>query len=153
MKKDSKRLKIILIVISIIAIVLLIITNNKNKSVDQSEKEVQKEEFIDILDDGTKLNTSEQLQKMKTLEGLDIMELQLTEKDNQTVLIGTITNNLTTQLGGYLADITILDEQGSEMTTIQTYIPPLTSGQSTKLKVTIESDYANAYDVTIAKAK
>ena len=153
MRKNSKRLTIILIVITIIVVVLLIITDNKNKSIDQSEKEIQKEEFIDILDDGTKLNTSDQLQKMRTLEGLDIMELQLTEKDNQTVLIGIITNNLTTQLGGYLADITLLDKQGNEMTTTQTYIPPLTSGQSTKLKVTIESDYANAYDVTIANAE
>ncbi len=158
MKKNEKRMILILVIITIIAIIALVMMNNGKKekqvaSTDAPEQEVPKEEFVDVLEDGTKLNKSEQLQKAKKLEGLDITDFQLTENNNQTVLLGTITNNTNTKQGGYVADITILDKQGKKMITVQNYIGPLEPGQSTQLNTSLNLDYANAYDFTIAKAK
>ena len=158
MKKNEKRMILVLVIITIIAIIALVIMNKGKKetptnSNSTTEQSAPKEEFVDVLEDGTKLNKSEQLKKAKKLEGLDITDFQLTESDNQTVLLGTITNNTTTQQGGYVADITILNKQGKEMVTVKSYIAPLEPGQSTQLNTSMTLDYANAYDFTITKAK
>ena len=111
----------------------------------------EKEKFVTILEDGTKLNISSKLHETKDFEGMEIMNLQLTENNNTTLLLGEITNTSPNVQGGYLVNIVIIDEQGNEMTTIEAYIKELNPGQSTQLSSKTTLDYANAYDISISR--
>ena len=73
MKKKEKRGLLILIIIAIAIITILaIITNRKGKEVNNDATEENKvvEEFVQVLEDGTKLNTSTKLSETKIVNGL-----------------------------------------------------------------------------------
>lgn len=150
MKKEEKVGIGILICIIILATVILIVKNNKNENVEKGNI-IEKEKFVTILEDGTKLNISSKLHETKDFEGMEIMNLQLTENNNTTLLLGEITNTSPNVQGGYLVNIVIIDEQGNEMTTIEAYIKELNPGQSTQLSSKTTLDYANAYDISISR--
>ena len=158
MKKNEKILIGVLVLITVIVIIVALVnrnkgeennTNNMNTTVDQSNE--NEEEFVNTLADGTKLNTSEELHKTKTFDGMEISDFQLTENGNVTLLLGTITNTSNVEKGGYPVDIKVLDKEGKEIITIGAYISKLQPGQSTQLNTSATFDYANAYDFEITK--
>ena len=155
MKKKEKRMIGIIILIGIIIIAILMIISNikkqKNNNETASEENVVTEEFVDVLDDGTKLNTSDKLHETKEFDGMQISNFQLTENNNVTLLLGTITNVSDSTKGGYPVNITILDKEGNEIVTVGGYIQELSAGESTQLNTSATFDYANAYDFTITK--
>lgn len=152
MKKEEKRMILIIILVGVIIIGgLLIFRNGKNKDKEQPQENIVKEEFVEVLGDGTRLNTSDKLSQTKTIDGLEITNFQLTEKNNVTVLLGTITNKTSVVKGDYAVDIKILDKQGNEIVTVGGYIGKLQPGQSTQLNSSATFDYANAYDFEITK--
>ena len=149
MKSNEKILIIGLLVVLVIVILISIIVN-KNK--DEIEKNnIIDEEFVEILDDGTKLNTSNRLKEAKMIDGMEITDFQLTESNNVTLLLGTITNKSDEVKGDYPVSIKILDKQGNEIITVGGYIGELQPGQSTQLNCSATFDYANAYDFEITK--
>ena len=77
--------------------------------------------------------------------------MQLTEKENVTVLLGTITNNTEETRGGYPVDIKIIDKEGNEIITVGGYIGEIKPGESMQLNSSATFDYANAYDFEIMK--
>ena len=155
MKKKEKRMIGIIILIGIIIIAILMIISNikkqKNNNETASEENVVTEEFVDVLDDGTKLNTSDKLHETKEFDGMQISNFQLTENNNVTLLLGTITNVSDSTKGGYPVNITILDKEGNEIVTVGGYIQELSAGESAQLNTSATFDYANAYDFTITK--
>lgn len=158
MKKKEKRMIAILIAITVVVIIIGIVMgiNNSKKAKQETEgagagENVVVEEFVQVLDDGTKLNTSSKLQETKTIDGMEVSNFQLTEKDNETLLLGTVTNVSSETRGGYPVDIKIVDKEGNEIGTIGGLIPELEPGQSTDLISSSTLDYANAYDFTITK--
>lgn len=150
MKKNEKNIIFILIVITIVVIIIAFVRNN-NKIENETKGNEVEEKYVDILEDGTKLNNSKQLQKEKKIDGLDITNLQLTEKDNLTVLLGTITNNTGETKGDYFVNIKILDENGNEIETVTGYIGEIKAGGTSQLNCGVTADYANAYDFEITK--
>ena len=106
---------------------------------------------MNILEDGTKYNTSEKLQETKKIEGIEISDMQLTQKDNVTLLLGTITNTSDTTQGGYPVAIKVMDKDGNEITTIVAYIGTLEPGKTTQLNTSKTIDCVNAYDLSITK--
>ena len=104
-----------------------------------------------MLSDGTKLNTSDKLHETKTFDGMEISDFQLTENDNVTLLLGTVTNTSSTTKGGYPVSLIIKDKEGNEIITIAAYISELDPGESTQLSTSATFDYANAYDFEIVK--
>lgn len=156
MGKSEKRLIVILAIITVVVIVIaIVVSNNKNtenrttKIIDTPSQE--EEEFVSQLDDGTRLNTSDKLHETKTIDGMEITDFQLTEKDNVTLLLGTVTNTSSTTQGGYPVDVKIVDQQGNEIITIVAYIGSLEPGESTQFNTSATFDYANAYDFSITK--
>ena len=82
---------------------------------------------------------------------MEITDFQLTEKDNVTLLLGTITNTSNEKKGGYPVNIKVVDKQGNEIITVAAFFGELEPGQSTQLSTSATFDYANAYDFSITK--
>ena len=154
MKDSEKKMIIILIIVSIVIIgAITLFTRNRGRNQNQAEENATntpEEEFVNVLDDGTKLNNSESLLKTKVVDGLEISDLQLTERGNKTILLGTVKNTSGTAYTGVLS-IKLVDKTGQEMTTLTAYIEGLKPEESTELNVSTTLDYADAYDFVVSK--
>ena len=155
MSKDTKGALIIIGVAIIITVGIFFITRGRGKKeeveVGTKEENIVEEEFVNVLSDGTKLNTSDKLQEKKKVGGLEVSKFQLTEQGNSTILLGTITNTSSTEQGGYDVEIVVVDKTGKELGRIPAYIKKLQPGESTQLNTGITGDYANAYNFSINK--
>lgn len=151
MKTKEKKLIGILVIIIIIAVIALIIIKTRKKEEDITTNNQIEEEFVDVLEDGTKLNKSDKLHETKKFDGLKITNFQLTQKDNVTVLLGTITNETQQTKGGYPVKIKIVDKNENEIITVGGFIGELKPGESMQLNSSATFDYANAYDFEITK--
>lgn len=151
MKKNEKRMIGILLIITVIVIIVAIVLGNSKKDQVKENEDNKPEEFVNVLEDGTRLNKSDKLHETKTFDGMEITNFQLTEKDNVSLLLGTITNTSSETKGGYPIEIKILDKQGNEIITVDAFIGELKAGASTQLSTSATFDYANAYDFSINK--
>ena len=80
---------IVAITIILIVVVSFIVMNNSKKEDEENEEE---NNMSYKLEDGTRLNVSDKLSEAKEFEGMEISDIQITEKDNLTVLLAKITN-------------------------------------------------------------
>ena len=158
MSKKEKQVIGVLIGIAVVAIIVVLIASGKNKEDENianneivESNTVEEEKYVEVLENGTKLNTSEKLKETKEIDGMEISNMQLTEEGNITKLLGTITNNSNTTKGNYEINIKLIDENGKELTTLVGYIGELEPGESTQLSTSTTFDYANTYDVEITK--
>lgn len=158
MKSEEKRMIGVLILITVIVIIVgIVMSINKGKEENKGNNAVVEEqgdtaeEFVQVMEDGTKLNISNKLKETKTIDGLEIGNLQLTTTGNVSVILGTVTNNTDSARGGYPIDLTILDKEGNKIIAIGAYIKELQPGQSTEFYTSATFDFANAYDFTITK--
>ena len=152
MKKKEKRMILILLVVLIVAIIAFVINKNSNKNKENentAEENNTTEEFVQVLEDGTKLNTSEQLSKIKQVGNYKFENMQLTEQGSQTVLLADVTNTGSTATDIQLVDVTLLDKEGKEIVTVGGIISPLQPGASTQFNSSMTLDYANTYDFKI----
>ena len=151
MKKKEKRL--ILILIAILVVVLIIGLFIKENGVQSQQNTITDEKFVQVLEDGTKLNKSSKFNETKNIDGIEISNIQFTYKDGQTVLLANATNNTGKAVDITLLDIKLLDEQGNEIVTVGGIISPMQVGETTQLNASMTMDYANAYDVEITLKK
>ena len=156
MKKKEKRMLLILLVILVIAIVIFVVNknlkkeNNSNGNENTTQQEnTETEEFVQVLEDGTKLNTSTELNKEKQVENYKFENMQLTTQDNQTVLLADVTNTGSSKTDIQLVDITLLDKDGKEIITVGGIISQLDPGEKTQFNTSMTLDYANTYDFKI----
>ena len=152
MKEKEKRGLLILILVAIAIITTLaIITNRKGKEVNSVTTEENKvvEEFVQVLEDGTKLNTSTKLSETKIVDGLKIGNIQLTMQNGQSVLLADAENDTGKDIDIMLLDIILLDKNGNELTTIAGIVGDLKAGEKQQLNSSVTSDYANAYDFKV----
>lgn len=155
--KKSKKWWIFIIVCIIIIIALLIYKGNKNKTTEQngdtgSEKQMQNE-YTTIQEDGTKVNTSSKLSETKILEGLEISNIKLTEKDNATEIIADIKNTTNKEVEGFYTLMTFLDKDGKTIVQITGYIPTIEANGKGTLNTKSGDKFSNAYDIKIVKAE
>lgn len=151
MKKNEKRMILILLIVLVIAIVLFAIsknTNNEEKNITENVAEENNivEEHVQILEDGTKLNISEQLKKEKQVGVYKFENIQLTEQDSQTVLLADVTNTSEKETDVQIVDVTLLDKNGQEIITVGGIIEGLAPGEKTQFNTSMTLDYANTYD-------
>ena len=168
MKKKEKQVILLLVIITVIVIIIAVVRNNQSseeevadsssstgstaQSDDVEETETEEvEEYVSVSDDGTKVNISEKLSETKTIDGIEITDIQLTENGNVTQLLATMTNTSDETQGGYVAVLTLIDEDGNVLIEMNPYIAELEPGESTQLNTSATFDYANAYDFTIEK--
>ena len=153
MKRKEKIMIIALIAIAVVAVMWSL---NRKKEINnniggQQQNNIVNEENVDVLEDGTKLNTSSKFHQTKNFDGMEISNFQLTSKNNVTQLLGTITNKSQTTKGGYAVNIKIVDKSGKTIITVAAYIGELRPGESAQLSTSATFDYANAYDFSISK--
>ena len=149
MKPKEKRMILILLVILVIAIIIFAV--NKNKKDENTEENKVVEEFVQVLEDGTRLNTSTKLNEMKKFEGLEFGNIQLTNSNGQSVLLADVKNTTQAETGLMLVNVTLIDKNGNELGTVGGIISPLKPGESKQFNTSMTIDYANAYDFKVTK--
>ena len=163
MNSNEKRWIGLLIAVVLIAVILIVALVNANGKEDENlgnpnngetSQNVQDEEkYTAELSDGTKINTSEDFNKTKTYGDLEITNIQFTNKDGMTVLLADVTNKGTTKHESEVVKITILGENGEEITEIKPVIGEIEAGETIKLNASITADIANAKDFRIEAAE
>lgn len=151
MKRKEKIMIIALIAIAVIAVMWVVNRKKDNRNNGGQQNNIVKEENVDVLGDGTKVNTSSKLQETKKFDGMEISNFQLTSKNNVTQLLGTITNKTQIKKGGYPVNIKIVDKSGKTIIIVAAYIGEIKPGESAQLSTSATFDYANAYDFSITK--
>ena len=151
MKKSEIRMITIILIVGLIIIGVVALTGKSKKESGEASK--VEESYAEVLEDGTRINKSEKAKKVKEVEGLEISNLQVTEKDNVTVMLGTVTNKSNETKEDITLKIKILDKEGKEITTVRNYIGKIEAGKSTQLNTSTTFDYVEMYDyeVTIEK--
>jgi len=149
-KFNKKRIALLLIVLIIIVVAIIIGIGNLRQ---KENAKISGEEYVQILNDGTKLNQSPKIKEEKQIEGLTVSNIQLTEKDNISVILADITNNSNQVKGGFTVNIKLLDDTGKTITTIIGFISEIEPNASTQLSTQTTLDFANSYDIIIEKAQ
>lgn len=152
MKKNKKIMIFILLVILVVAIVVFAVNKNKKEVNEENNTEVENkvvEEFVQVLDDGTKLNTSTKLNESRDVNGFKFENIQFTERKGQSVLLANVTNNTGKATDFTLVDVILLDKYGNEIEKLGGIISPLQPGAKTQFNVSMTLDYANSYDFKI----
>lgn len=155
MKDNEKRMILILVIIvAIIIIALLIWRNASNKEQPEQPQEEQNtitEKYVDVLEDGTKLNKSNKLKETKKLDGLEISNIQLTYRNGIAVVLGDVKNTTNNDIGLTEIELTLYDEQNNVLEKIEGLISPVKAGETVQLNAGVSADYANAYDFSVVK--
>lgn len=152
MKKRKKGISIIWVLVLIIAIIIVIkIVNKKDTNSENQipENNIINEKYVQVLVDGTKLNKSNKLSETKTVGNYKINNMQLTMKNNQSVILADIKNTSKEQTNTAFIDIILYDENENKIATIPGIISPMKPGETTQLNSSITVDCANAYDFEI----
>lgn len=151
MKSKEKKMLLILIIVAIAIIAIIWFITRKGKESNQEETNQVVEEFVQVQEDGTKVNISNKLKEEKELDGLKIGNIQLTEKDGQLRLLANVTNTTSKDVDAFFIDIILYDKNGNEIDTILGLVSPVKAGQTVELNAGITEDYANAYDFKVVK--
>lgn len=154
MKKNEKIIISILLVVLVIAIIVFTVNKNKkeennNENVNTETENNVTEEFVQVLEDGTKLNTSTKLNETKQVGIYKFENIQVTEKDGQSLILADVTNTSKNETDAKIVDIKLLDKDGKEIVTIGGIISPLKSGETKQFNSSMSLDYANIYDFEI----
>lgn len=148
---------LILIIITVVVTRKIIARNNKNEQVNnvtnqiENQVENETEKNVKVLEDGTKLNISSKLKENKKIDNLEIKDIQLTYKDGVTNLLCNIQNISNKKTDIQNVNITLLNEQGKTIYTMQGIIEEVNAGEIKQFNTSITADFANAYDFKIVK--
>lgn len=161
MKKNERRMILMLVIIAIIIIAVLVKVKNGRKaqagengtnagtSIGQNG---EPEEFVNLSEDGTKVNTSSKLSETKKFENYEISNIKLTAKDGQSLVLADVKNVGEAKTDVTLINIKVLDKEGNEITTIGGIIGDLEAGATTQLNASATADFANAFDIAFEKS-
>ena len=151
--KGITLIALVLIIIAVIAIIAIFLANKGEKdnrvSSNSKSSEVQKEEYAKPLEDGSKINTSEELNKTKKLDNLEISDIQFREAGGITTLLADVTNTGKTDENEKRIIIEVIDKAGKTITTLKGRIDAVPAGGKTQINIGVTADVANAYDFRI----
>lgn len=152
-KQEKRRIAVLLIILLIVIIVKVRMGENKeeipNTNEIQQESVAENNEFVEVLEDGTKLNKSEVLTQAKTLGTLEFTNIQLTNQNGQTLLLADVKNTGAEATKMQLVEVIILNKNGGELGRIKGIVAPLEAGESIQFNTSTTRNYANAYDFQV----
>lgn len=153
MKKKEKKLIIIIVIVAIIIWTGILIWKNVSKKDEEPQEQLNQEieKYVEILEDGTKLNTSNKLKDTKIVDGLEIGNVQLTYQNGIAVMLADVKNTTSQDLGLTVIEITLYDDQKNIIDVIEGLVSPVKVGESVQLNMSVSGDYANAYDFKVVK--
>ncbi len=153
--KDKGKIVVwaIIVIVIIGVIVFAVVKNTNNNNLAGKETETKKEEFATQLDDGTRLNTSSKISETKKFDTFEVSGIQLTEKDNQSIILATIKNVGETASNVTLITVSVIDKTGKEIYHGDGIgiVGELQPGETQQLNVGASFDCANAYDIVFSK--
>ena len=152
MKNNEKKGIAILIIVAIIIIgIIFFATRGKKEEVvkNTTENSAPTEEFVQVLEDGSKLNTSTKLSETKKVNGIEFGNIQLTMQNGQSVLLANVKNTTTVTTELTAVDVTLLDKEGNIIVKVGGLIAPLEAGEEAQFNTSMTLDYANAYDFKV----
>lgn len=146
-------------VLAIILIIIIVITDNKetpqnnvnNNVLSTPTLDSRLEEFVAIHKDGSKENTSNQLKKSKTVEGVELTNIKLVRSAGITQLSADAKNITNSKIEQLDIIVTAIDKEGKILAEFEASVYELEAGNTTKLNAGTISDVANAYDFTVRK--
>lgn len=148
MKKKEAIVIFTLIAIMVLILVIVIVKKGKNNQITPN---VVKEEFVEVKEDGTRVNTSSKLAEIKKIDGLEIGNITLTEKNNESYIRATVKNTTAQVKGDDSITLTIIDKAGNTLTEVQGYLDTIQPGNTATLSIKASADFANAYDFKVSK--
>ena len=148
MKTSKKNLILLLIVVVLVIIIMIFFVVMNRKGKDTNENVVENND-TNFTDQEGKVNTSEKLKETKILNGLEIKNIQLTNKNNQSMLLAEIENKTGKETQEILINVIFSDKEGNQIGKIGGMIAPLKDGEKTKLSSSSMKDYSNAYNFEI----
>ena len=140
----------VMVVIILILFVIEVVSGNKDES-QSAQSNVQNEAYVEKQEDGTKVNTSNKLKETKKLGDLEFRNIRLTSKNGESYLTATVKNVGGSKAGDEFVTITVVDDQGSILTSVDAYLGTIQPGAETTLSSKTSSDFANAYDFTVSR--
>lgn len=153
MKPEEKKLILVLVIITVIVgVVAYFIMRGNNKTNNNNNATIQEnvaDEYVQTLDDGSRLNVSEELQKTKTLDGLEITNIQLKEIGGVTTLLADVENKTDSKSSEKKIKVKILDKSGNVITVLKGIIDPMNAGEKVQLNIAVSADVANAYNFSV----
>ena len=159
-KEERGITAITLIIIAVVVMLVIIIlantigkkkpleTGTKAKETSQNTK-AEKEEYVHIMEDGSKLNVSEEMQKDKKVNNLEITNVQLKETEGITTLLADVENKGKEDREEKAVTVEILDKEGNIITAIEGPIDEIKAGEKIKLNFSVTGDISNAYNFRI----
>lgn len=158
-KKKKNRLAIVLIIIILVILAIVGISKINKKDEDKEEQNTIeynqedeiKEEYVEILKDGSKLNISEKLKENKKIDSLVLKDIGLSYKDGVTTLLANVKNTSKEISKQKEVEITLLNDKGEKLYILRGVIEEIEPGEIKQLNTSITADFANAYNFTVTE--
>lgn len=145
-KNDKVKLVfILLIVVIIIGLIGVIVYINSNKD--------KNEETYTVQEDGTKVNISEKVLEKKAVNGLEIDNIKVVEKNGITEIMGDIKNVSGKRVEGFYIMIDLIDKNGQVLVGLGSYINPIDKDSEGSLNAITNGSYADIADMKILVMK
>ena len=163
MRKETKIIIVVVIVWVVILVGIAISrkgkkeeTNNGGTQVQTQQTEGQtqqeeKEEYVQKLQDGSKVNISEQLRTERKLGELEIKNIQLVAVGEMTTLVADVENPTNKDVEEQKIKIEILNKNGEVITELRGKIDEVPAGGTAQINMAVTADVANAYDFKVSK--
>lgn len=152
-KTPMKINKVRVLVFSLIILVLISVLTFSIVSFIKNRNTAPEYKYVQIEEDGTKVNTSKKLAETKTIDGIEIKDITLKEKNTVTVLEAKAVNTNKEVKEGFTVNIEFVDDKGKTITKIIGYISTLQPGESTIITTQTTLDFANSYNINITKVE
>lgn len=159
-KVNKKKEKILISFLIIIILSILVVAGIKQINKKDEEKEESntieynqedeiKEEYVEILQDGSKLNISDKLKENKKIDSLVLKDIGLSYKDGVTTLLANVKNTSKEISKQKEVEITLLNNKGEKLYILRGVIEEIGPGEIKQLNTSITADFANTYNFTI----
>lgn len=152
--KSDKKWWIFIGIVIVIIIALLIWNGSRKKTLYENDVAIDNQtEFTKVQEDGVKVNTSSKLSETKKIEGLEIYNIKLTEKENVTEILADVKNTTDKDVEGFYTIMTFLDKDGETIVQLNGYIPTVEANGIATLNTNSGGDFADAYDFKIVRSE
>ena len=151
-KNNTAKIVPVIIAIVVVIIILVVLINRENSKevvADVENANTDSVSYVEEIENGVKLNTSSKLNESKEVDGLKFSNIQLTTQSGMTTLLADVTNNTGASTELKNVTITLIDQEGNELTSIKGVVNAMQEGETTQLNIATTSDYINAYDFTV----
>ena len=157
MNKKEKKVVFTIIGIMVAILLVVIIVKNVNKegkleNVGKENTQISQnvEKYTTNLEDGTKINNSNNFNQTKKYKNIEISNIQFTYKDGNSVLLADVRNTSNVAYESEIVKMTIVDENNKVIDELEPIMPKMEPGETKQLNVIISgADSVNAKDFKI----